>query len=128
MALIAISSGSSVWSTQRRRIRMLVSRRPWSWVLPRIRVAVLLVGRGVLVGPEGVDGDDRGVAGHGDELVAGDEAPAPAQRDQLTDLVAVTGDRERLATLDGIHDLFGPAAKVALRDLRLGHGLHVRGW
>jgi hypothetical protein len=38
----------------------------------------------------------------------------------------VTSDREGLTTRDGVHDLFGPAAKVALVDLRLSHDAMVR--
>ena len=43
----------------------------------------------------------------GGELILGDEASTSTQRDQLPDLVTVTGDRERLAAFDGIHDFLG---------------------
>jgi hypothetical protein len=41
----------------------------------------------------------------------------PAERDQLANPMAVTGDRECLSALDGVHDLPGPVAQVALSDL-----------
>lgn len=47
-------------------------------------------------------------------FAAGDESPASAQGDQLTDAVAVTGDGEGPAASDSVRDLFGFDAQVAL--------------
>src|SRR3984885_15674127 len=112
IALIAISSGSSVGSTQRRRTRMLVSSRPcragspvWCGDSPVIRIAVFVVGGRVLVGAECVQIAGRRVAGHCREFLPGDEpAPSP-DRDQLPNLVAVACNGERLPVLNRVHDL-----------------------
>jgi hypothetical protein len=56
---------------------------------------------GVLVGAERLESGSRSAVGHGSKLLPGDETAALAQWDQLADLVAVAGDRERLAVLDG---------------------------
>lgn len=85
----------------------------------RIGVARLLLGRGVLTGPEGPQGHVRRGAGHGGELRARNEPPTPTKRDELPDPMPAPSHRERLAALDGVHDLFGPAPQVALRDLGL---------
>src|ERR1700722_13798789 len=123
-ALIAISSGSSAGSIQRRSTRMLVSSSPCregADVSPLIRVAFLVVGGRVLVGTECVQIADRRVAGHCREFLPGDElAPSP-DGDQFPDLVAVAGDGERLPPLDGVHDFPIPGAQVPLRDLRHAH-------
>jgi hypothetical protein len=84
-----------------------------------------MIGGSVLIGAKARDVDCCGVVRHRSELVSRDEAPASTQRDQLADLVAIPGDRERLAAFNGIHDLFRPLPKVALRDLGLAHGVHL---
>src|SRR5512146_2678778 len=104
MALIASSSGSSLGSIQRRRIMMLVSSRPCWWRSLVIRAGLVVIGCGVLAGAERLNAGGSGAAGHGGELLPGDEAAALPQRDQLADLVAVPGDGERL-----------PVAVIALR-------------
>src|SRR5262245_57636643 len=118
MALIATSAGSSSGSSHLRRITMLVSSRPWAYSAG-IGIVRLLLGRGVLVGPERLQRDVRRCTGHRGELRARNEPPTAAQRDQLPDLMPVARHCEGLPALDGIHDLFGAAAQVALGDLGL---------
>jgi hypothetical protein len=60
----------------------------------------------LFIGAEGVDADVCRVARHSNELGPCDEASASTQRDQFTDLVAVTSNSERPSTLECIHDLF----------------------
>src|ERR1700722_19946124 len=111
IALIAISSGSSVGSTQWRRTRTLVSSKPCRGVPPAwcgspvIRIAVCVVGGRVLVGAEGVQVAGRRVAGHCREFLPGDKpAPSP-DGDQFPDLVAVAGNGEPLPVFNRVHDL-----------------------
>ena len=79
-----------------------------------------------LIRAEGRDIDGRGVVRHRGELIPANEAPTSSERDQLSYLVAVTGDCEGLAAFDRIHDLLGSLPQVALRDLRLAHHAMVR--
>src|SRR5215470_11546511 len=117
MALIAISSGSSPGSIHLRKIKMLVSSRPWRGRSPLIPAASLLVERRGLVGSEGFQINCGSIGRHSDELWPGDESAPSPQRDQLPDSVAVTGDGKRLPVLDRVHDLPRPHPEVALRDL-----------
>src|SRR5690242_4256514 len=98
---------------------MFVSIRPCWWRSLVIAAGLVVVGCGVLVGAESRKAGSSGAAGHGGELLPGDEAAALPQWDQLADLVAVAGDGERLPAFDGVHDLLGPVAQIALGDLRL---------
>src|SRR4051812_14427504 len=118
MAVIAISSGSSSGATHRRRIMMLVSRRPCAYTERSADIGIVQVGvgRDVLIGAERVEADAGGGPGHRGELLTGDEPTASAQRDELTDRMSVTGDGERLAALYRVHDLSGPAAQIPLGD------------
>ena len=68
-------------------------------------VAVLVVGGRILVGAECVQAGCGRVAGHRREFLPGDEPAPPPDGHQFPDLVAVTGDGERLPVLDGVHDL-----------------------
>src|SRR5690242_3117987 len=100
-ALIAISSGSSAGSIQRRSTRMLVSSRPCRGGSPVccnassvIAVAVFVVSGRVLVGAERIQIAGGRVAGHGREFLPGDEpAPSP-DGDQFPDLMAIAGHGE----------------------------------
>jgi len=76
-----------------------------------------VIERGVLIGPERLQVSGRSMAGHGNELLPGDETAALPQRNQLPDAVAVTGDGKGLPVLDGIHDLPRFRPEVALGDL-----------
>ena len=71
------------------------------------------------VGAEGVDVDRRRQKRPPGELGTGQETPASPQRDQLADPVAVSGHREGVAPLDGVHDLFGPHPQITLAYLAL---------
>lgn len=84
---------------------MLVSSSPRACGSPVIWAVQVVVEHSVLIGPESLDVDAGRAAGHGRELLPRNEPPTAPQRDQLTYAVAVTGDRERLAVLDGVHDL-----------------------
>ena len=66
-----------------------------------------MIGDCGLIRAEGGDADGCGVVRHRGELIPVDETPTSTQRDQLSYLMAVTSDRERLAILDRIHDLLG---------------------
>ena len=85
-----------------------------------------MIGDRGLIHAEGGDIDSCSVVRHRGEFIPGNEASTSTQRDQLSYLVAVTGDCERLAAFDGIHDLLGSVPQVALRDLRLAHRTMVR--
>ena len=63
-----------------------------------------MVSSRVLVRSERLEVNIRGVAGHGRELLPGNEPAIPTQGDQLPDTVTVSGNGEGLPVLDGIHD------------------------
>jgi hypothetical protein len=89
-----------------------------------------VIGYGVLVGAESVDINARSMTGPGCELLSGNEPAPMAQRNQLTDPMAVARDGEGLPMLNGVHDFLGSVAKVTLSDLRMrGHeGSVTRMW
>lgn len=64
-----------------------------------------MIGSGVLIRPERIQVDIGGVARHGGELLPGHEPTASAQRNKFPDPMAVAGNCEGLAVLDGVHDL-----------------------
>src|SRR5690554_1418594 len=122
-ALMARSPRSKPAGNWRRKIRMLVSNSPRSggiglWA---IRVRHLGVDHTVDICTELVEINDRSSVRCHKEVVGRDEPAAPVDRRQLRDLPSVTGHRERLALLDGIHDVFRPHAQVPLADLVLKH-------
>src|ERR1035438_6435611 len=76
-----------------------------------------MIERRILVGSERFQVNRRGIARHGDELLPGDEPAVAPERDQFPDTVAVPGDGEGLAVLNGVHDLPRLGPQVPLRDL-----------
>src|SRR6266498_3044611 len=102
IALMDMNGGSSVGSSCRRRIRMLVSSNPWP--LAGIGVSQPVVDDLVEVGLEPLGIDNWRVRRRRGELLAGDRA-VPAQRDQLADRCAAAGDDEGLAVFNLVHDL-----------------------
>jgi hypothetical protein len=78
-----------------------------------------LISRRILIGAEGVGVDQRGSARRRGELGSGNEPATLAQRHKLTDTVTVSGHRESLTSLDGIHDFLRSRPQIALGDLWL---------
>src|ERR1022692_4142962 len=104
---------------------MFVSSMPCRGRSPLIRASSLVVGSGVLIGPERIQVTVRSIARHSRELLPRDKPAASVQGDQLPDVASVAGDSKRLPVLDSIHDFPRPGPQVALRDLRVAHILTV---
>lgn len=95
---------------------MLVSSRPWTSVLIRIKQLVIDSTGGV--SPESLCIDDGRIGGPGGELLSR-HPPVAAQWDQLSDGRTVAGDDEGLPMRHRIHDLSGTRTKISLSELML---------
>jgi hypothetical protein len=102
----------------------LVSSKPFA-LSPGIVVAGDLLVRGILIGAESSQIDGGRELRRRPELLSIHETSAPVQRNQFADLPTVPRDVERLAMLDGVHDLLRPYPKVPLTDFGLATHLLV---